>query len=938
MRRTPFLVGIDLGTTNCSVGALDTRRSAPIDNPPIVQLTAPATIEPRRTLPSFLYFPDEHEIDSGSVAMPWNRRPEAVAGVFARDRGALAPARQIVSAKSWLAHPGVDRRARLLPWAAEPAARRTSPVEASAAYLAHIRDAWNTTVASDDRTLRLEAQSIVLTVPASFDEEARELTVEAAEAAGLTSLTLLEEPIAAFYAWSGAHDIGAALPPGGGIALVCDVGGGTTDFSLIRVSGRPDAPAFERIAVGDHLLLGGDNVDLALAARLERKMIADEAAAGLALTQREALRRQASAAKERLLAGGNPIETVSVRILGAGQAVVGGARTASLARAEVLRVIEEFLPLTAPDDVETTSRSRAGLRELGLPYEADPAITRHLAAFLARSAAVLSDGDRAAVRIGNHAVVRPDAVLFNGGFFTPALARQRIVDALTSWFGAPPRVLAATDLQAAVAIGATRYAQLRAGSAGAAPLVKAGSGRAYFAGLRGLAADGDIAAVCVLARGTEEGTRIALDHPFTVATNMPIAFSLYSSTTRRDEVGSLVRLSPAEVHEHAPLVTVLRYGRRSRQVELPVRLAVAFTELGTLELWCESEVSEHRWRMQFQLRSGAEHAASSAPVFDSGPEAVVGAEAIADAEQAIESVFGGAEGEGGADQLVARLEQTLGYARPAWPIGPIRQLADRLLAVADARRQAPRLEARWLNLFGFCLRPGFGAAKDPWRIAEARKIYLAGLAFPAAIQNRAEWLVLWQRVSGGFSTGQQQELAQRVGRELGLGARKAPRVHPQLERESWRLLASLERLDAANRVAVGDALIVRLQRDPGNASLLWAIGRAGARVPLYGPLSSVVPAADAARWVQQLAALKPATPDLAIALVQMAALTGDPLRDLDDRARAAARAAVELAVGIGEAVRPLFEVISTSAADANRVFGEPLPDGLRLERAADAVR
>jgi molecular chaperone DnaK (HSP70) len=300
MRRTPFLVGIDLGTTNCSVGALDARRgSAPIGNPPIVQLTAPSTIEPRRTLPSFLYFPDEHEIDSGSVALPWNRRPEAVAGVFARDRGALAPARQVVSAKSWLAHPGVDRRARLLPWAAEPVARRISPIAASAAYLAHIRDAWNTTVARGDRALRLEAQSIVLTVPASFDDEARELTVEAAAAAGLASLTLLEEPIAAFYAWSGAHDLGAALPPGGGVALVCDVGGGTTDFSLIRVSGRPDAPAFERIAVGDHLLLGGDNLDLALAARLERKMTGDEAAAGLALTQREALGRQASAARRQ---------------------------------------------------------------------------------------------------------------------------------------------------------------------------------------------------------------------------------------------------------------------------------------------------------------------------------------------------------------------------------------------------------------------------------------------------------------------------------------------------------------------------------------------------------------------------------------------------------------------------------------------------------------
>jgi hypothetical protein len=353
--------------------------------------------------------------------------------------------------------------------------------------------------------------------------------------------------------------------------------------------------------------------------------------------------------------------------------------------------------------------------------------------------------------------------------------------------------------------------------------------------------------------------------------------------------------------------------------------------------------------VQFQLREqsaapGADPVAIAAlpRAVDAGgadvTEAIVAEDRIAEGARVIRLLFEGGTPEITPDNVVAHLEQVLGYGKTAWPLAVIRRFADSLLEVAAGRRQSPSLEARWLNLFGFCLRPGFGAAKDPWRVGESRAIYAAGLTFVSSIQNRVEWLVLWQRAAGGFSAGQQRELAQRVMGELGLSGKKAVRFNPQIERESWRLLASLERLEAPLRVGLGNELMRRLRRDPANASLLWAAGRLGARVPLYGPLSSIVPPEHAGPWIDALLTIKKITPELAAAVVQMAALTGDPLRDVDAAAIARAREWLGVANVDEEWARPLHEVAATSLADANRVFGEPLPHGLRLEMADTPVK
>jgi molecular chaperone DnaK (HSP70) len=885
----------------------------------IPQLVAPGEIGREPTLPSFLYFPPPAEVSAGIAALPWNAAPEVVAGRFARDHGALVPSRQISSAKSWLSNAAVDRSAAILPWTDE-GSRRFSPVQASATLLSHLRESWNHEHAAADESQRLERQSIVLTVPASFDEEARELTVQAAADAGLGVVTLLEEPLAALYAWIAAHPRRPMATLGeGALILVCDVGGGTTDFSLIRASAEAGELVFERIAIGEHLLLGGDNLDLALAVLVEQKL--PGGSERLSLSQRQVLRRKCSAAKEQLLAASGP-QSLPVTVLGSGRGIVGGGASVTLTREEVERtLLDGFLPLTAATDLPAATR-RAGLRELGLPFESEPAITRHLAAFLTRAGRTSLDG----------AMAQPDAVLFNGGFFAPAAARDRVVDVLGAWSGKRPQLLENARPEASVAIGAAFYGRLRRDPVRSRRLlIRAGSARAYYIGVAGEGAS----AVCVIPRGTQEGTQFTIDRDFSVVANEPSAFTLYSSMDRDDRLNAVVTFAdPGQVYRHAPLVTALRYGKRSRRVPLAVRLTASFTETGTLELWCESVSTEHRWRLSFSLRSSEADLPGDEDDDETQAEAdqvVIPDDALRTAEGLIGETFRAGEDHGLPAALTGALENALGHAKQAWPLPVLRSLADALLRLVEGRTKGPAYEVRWLNLVGFCTRPGMGAPLDPWRVSELRKVYLAGMAFPRETQCQVEWLVLWQRIAAGFTTGQQRELAQRVSGQIGIGQKKL-RLNSQIEREAWRLLGSLERLDAAERTRLGDELVKRLRRESRDAALLWALGRIGARTPLYGPLNAVVSPATAERWIQGLLGSRQITPDAASALTQLAALTGDPARDVAPDVRHRIVDSL-LTAGVQEhALTPLRE-IGPASRIASHAFGEPLPEGLRLEPA-----
>jgi hypothetical protein len=365
-----------------------------------------------------------------------------------------------------------------------------------------------------------------------------------------------------------------------------------------------------------------------------------------------------------------------------------------------------------------------------------------------------------------------------------------------------------------------------------------------------------------------------------------------------------------------------------------VSLTTVFTETGTLELWCESRSSEHRWRLGFNLRAieadPLEEAVSSADPDEGHPRIIIPEDGLVAADSSIREVFGELPGAQNPQSLPAALEHALGHGKAAWPIETIRRLADVLLHVAGGRRRSATHEVRWMNLTGFCVRPGFGSALDAWRVSELRKVYLEGLLFPREVQNHVEWLVLWQRTAAGFTTGQQRELAHRVSGQLGIGQGKPPRLNAQIERESWRLLGGLERLDGTHKTSLGDAVIDRLRREPRNTAWSWTLGRLGARTPLYGPLNTVVPPAVAERWLRQLLGMKLITPDIALAIIQIGARTGDPARDVAASVGDAAVQRLEGADVDAAAREALRTPKAPDRAGAARVFGESLPEGLRL--------
>lgn len=934
-----YLIGIDLGTTNCALSFIDTNESLKgasprIHNFAVAQITSPGEVRSGPVLPSFLYFPTDEEVSSGLVNLPWEEHPSAIVGMMARDQGALAPGRQVSSAKSWLCQNAVDRRGNILPREAEPPEPMVSPVEASALYLGHLRNAWNHAMSGGngaDSQQFFENQEIVLTVPASFDEEARELTVEAANQAGLKKLTLLEEPLAAFYAWVAEHQeaLGEHLRDGD-IVLICDIGGGTSDFSLIRAHVHDGEVDFERTAIGEHLLLGGENLDLALVRRVEEQI-------GIKLSRRQsqALRVTCSAAKERLLNEQN-LDRLPINILGGGRAVVGQMISSELSRDQVHElVINGFLPLTASDEMPARTRA-SGLREIGLPYVTDPAITKHLSAFL----------KDAAVAAGSGPPIRPDAILFNGGFCIPAVVRERITGAIANWFvdrpGWRPKILNDEVLSSAVAIGAAYYGRVRRGSG---LRVKAGSARTFYVGMR---SEHGIKAVCLLPAGTHEGTTLPLlGREFSVVANRPVSFRLYSSTVRHDVHGAIVDLNPEQVHRHAPLVTLLRYGKKFHQQELSVRLSVRFTEVGTLELWCESVNSTHRWRLQFELRGETSAACQSEsvspPTLTSIRHAATLSEPVRNsAVRLIHNSFSRPAGDNNdvvdPASLASRLESVIGLRRESWPVPIVRVFSDALLEVAEGRRLSPAHEVRWLNLFGYCLRPGFGDRNDSVRTAQARRIYQAGLGFPRELQCQVDWLVLWRRIAGGLSTVHQQNLWNYL-RELGIGRNKPrARLNSQLEHDGWRLLASLEHLPATTRTALGDEAVRKVKKEPSDSCWLWSVGRIGARIPLYGSLNCVVPAERAAEWISALLEIRELVPETASAIVQLGRRVEDRSRDINPQVIEAAVAKLKAAaVADKNLFRPLLEFIPPVAEDVARTFGEPLPRGLELESTSNCL-
>jgi hypothetical protein len=606
-----FIVGIDLGTTNCAMGWVDLSQGehVRIQLQPIPQLVNPGEVAARTLLPSFLYAPGPLDFPAGSTALPWDPAPRFVAGELARRRGAENPLRLIASAKSWLSYGGANRTAPILPWGAPDEVAHISPVDASAEYLKQLAAAFDSEVAKGDETLTLASQEILLTVPASFDEEARELTLRAAQIAGLPNVTLLEEPQAAFYAWLDTLGDGwRRRVKVGDLVLVCDVGGGTTDFSLIAVGERDGDLTLERVAVGEHILLGGDNMDLALARLLQQRL--ESAGHKVDTWQLHGLWHQARLAKESLL--GNPAEKERpITLLGRGSKLIGGTITTTLTIDDVNQtLLEGFFPVVQSDAMPARQR-RVGLQEIGLPYAADPAVTRHLARFL-RNQGGTSDVTRStSVRRGSSGLTCPTHVLFNGGVMKAGALRKRIVDVLGAWLtaeGFEPlddrHVLDAPDLDHAVAHGATYYGLARRGRG---IRIRSGAARSYYVGIEsampaipGLPAP--LKALCVVPFGMEEGTSAAVgERQFGLIVGEPAEFRFLSSLVRKkDAVGDLIEDWGDDLEELSPLEVTLELAGKD-DMSVPVTLESRVTEIGTLELWCVSRGGD-RWKLELNIR------------------------------------------------------------------------------------------------------------------------------------------------------------------------------------------------------------------------------------------------------------------------------------------------------------------------------------------------
>ena len=608
-----YIVGIDLGTTNSALAHCESAvEDGPIAVQEVPQLVNPNEVGDRTLLPSFLYIPGEVDFPKGSLTLPWEREPRFVVGELARKRGAESPARLVASAKSWLCYAAVDRTAPILPWQAPEEVSKLSPVEASSQFLDYLRRVWDHQYAGKQPELALSEQEVLLTVPASFDEEARELTRRAAELAGLKNVTLLEEPQAAFYAWLESQGDGwRKRIKVGDLVLVCDVGGGTTDFSLITVSEQDGELALKRVAVGDHILLGGDNMDLALARLLQQRLESD--GHRVDTWQLHSLWHQCRLGKERLFEE-HRVQKHPVTLLGKGSKLVGGTIKTELLRDDLGQVlVEGFFPRVASSEMPARQR-RIGFQELGLPYAADAAITRQLARFLSQQ--VQSSPELGEIRRGRSGLACPTHVLFNGGVMKAAVLRDRFIEVLSGWLreeGFEPlgakEILDAPDLDHAVARGAAYYGKARRGQG---VRIRSGAPRTYYIGIESAlpavpGMEAPLKALCVVPFGMEEGTEAKIpEREFGLMVGEPAEFRFLSSTVRKqDQIGSLLEDWGEEIEELSPLEVTLKLEGQEGAV-LPVRLETRVTELGTLEVWCVSRDGAQRWKLELNIREKAD--------------------------------------------------------------------------------------------------------------------------------------------------------------------------------------------------------------------------------------------------------------------------------------------------------------------------------------------
>ncbi len=960
MSAAQFVVGIDLGTTHCAL-AYANLATGKLYLLPILQMLAPGETSEHTLLPSFLYLPAPSELTpEESNLLPSLPKREGqygdkyVVGQWARKRGASAPGRMVASAKSWVCHGRVNRRAAILPWGTPDSEPHISPFSAQVAYLEHLKQVWDKKYPEAP----LHEQDVVVTVPASFDEGARTLTHEAAATAGLGKVRLLEEPQAAFYDYLGSQaepEAARALKEqlhSSKVILVVDIGGGTTDLTLLRVlpadacegtslpSTSPEEttlPLIERIAVGGHLMLGGDNMDAALATfALEKANLPRPEDPSIW----SGLMQSARNVKELLLSKNAPAQgTISYQ--GRSSRLVGNTKSILLTRDETLKVLlNGFFPLTAPAEIAQKEK-RAGLTTLGLPYASDTAVSRHICAFLRRHAP--------AAKIAGADVVeglpQVDLLLLNGGVFHSPSLTARLDEVLASWYpGASPTRLSHTSLDTSVARGAVRSALARHG---VGQVIQGGSAHAYYIGIEQA---GKMQALCLAPKNTEESTRLVVpDRLFELRLNQRVSFPLFTYCGDRvDAPGQLVEIDSDQdaLTVLPPLQTILRApssdstSEKSSRNLLSVTLESSLDETGRLQISLVSlELPPRRWNLDFVLRAQS-NVPSPQKVTPSKRtnKSKLGAdefvllppdEKTPGALRLLRAAFLSADDEG-VRAIRRDLEETLG-PRGAWSASTCRALFDGCLKLVNTRSTSAPHELNWLRLSSWCLRPGFGCPGDDKRMEALWSLFDEGPCFSTKT-HCAEWWILWRRVAGGLTPAAQRSLFDLAADSLWTPAKKKEgnKKSAAAPTEMMRLLASLEQLPASLKTQCGELFLQRAHK----LGTYWPLGRVGARVLFQqeGDHTMIVSAKIASQWLQALLSLDWSSHEgVAFAATSIAQLTGDRTLDIGAELRETVAARLEKEGSPTPWREMVLQSKSLERSDLKRLLGDSLPAGLRLK-------
>ena len=946
-----YIIGIDLGTTSCALSYLDTldlKKGVRVLSIP--QWERDGALISSDHLPSFCYLPPKSAYRKGEFKLPFGSYQAdddietKVLGSYARRQLSLTPDRVIHAAKSWLCHRGVDSNEKILPWHSDTliGEQRLSPIQVSSLYLRHLKAVWDFEMARYEEAYCFDKQSVIITVPASFDEIASRHTIEAAKSAGFPSenLSLLEEPQAAFYYWQQSlpaqlsDDYAGCLESSSNKAkemvfsgnatvkkaLICDVGGGTTDFSLLELDATGNSLSVSRIAVSDHILLGGDNIDLKIAHFLEQKLKNEKKISSLHSHQWAALVAEARGLKERSLSTDiEPDEDLHVAIAGTGSSLFGGGASTSIKPRQIQELIcDGFFPSCEKD--EFARESRSGLKEWGLPYAKDSAITRHLAGFL------------------NGQLV--DAVLFTGGTLTPHFLQKIVCEQIRCWQGKEPIVLTNDSMHLAVAKGAAWYGASVRFKQGR---IKSGYPRNLFVEVS-VGESKPRKLMSVLPKGFVGGERIRLDkQDVKVILGQPVSFQMFCSL-KSDPIpaGSLISKSDLlDLKRMPPLQTKLEFPSKKKKSKDPtlvaVNLELGLSETGLLAIDCVAKendmagVHNHKWSLSFNVQESAIKNCSSSFDEQQSPEgpSFHSSEAFSQVQSKIREVYGKAKAGSvkvNPNKLSRELEASIGLSRERWNVEHLRGIWETLREGETRRGRSEVHETTWLNLAGYCLRPGYGDALDNFRMKEVWHAFERGMAFPKGKQVQSQWWILWRRVSGGLDKSRQEKLFAKIIPLLRKGEGNP---------EMYMLAGSLELVAVNKKVQLGSALVKQIKaRKPEYLSQkIWALGRIASRIPLYGGPESIIRPYFIQLWIDELSDLdfsRPQYQGLLHFFVQSGRMVDDRELDLSEEYRAKLLSLLNRFDQGGIYREQLLEVKPLDLAGQVRLFGESLPAGFTI--------